>query len=125
MPDIETHHHGVTVKQPSVFTEIKDEKAPADDASITLVVSRLGNIGIMDVSLYLEYAHEKFGDPDGSDCLADYADQLLAPHPVSGRYVEVITAYDHKDRRVLLVMATKDGDRLYTWDLAAYGYGAL
>jgi hypothetical protein len=125
MPSIETHVDGRTICHPSAFTEVRDAQAPADDPSITLVVHRLGNIGIMDSSLYLEFAHEKFGDPDGSDSLADYADQVLAPHPVSGRYVEVVSAYDHKDGKVLLVMATRDGDRLYTWDLSSYGYGAL
>lgn len=113
-----------SVSHPSVFTEVKG-KDEGHGPEITLVVHRLDNIGLMEHGLFLEFAHEHFGDPTGSDDLATYADQLFAPHPKSGKYVEVVPSYERGSGTWLLVLDTVHGDRLYEWDLAGYGWGEL
>lgn len=109
-------------KLPSVSADIFGERTP-QGTEVTLIITRQGSVQMAEHDLMVRYASECLADRGMQ--LQDYADQVLAPHPVSGRYVEVMSAYDHKDGRALLVMATRDGDRLYTWDLSSYGYGAL
>lgn len=120
MPGIEING----VRHPSVFTEPTDTSADPKDPSVTLMVRRLDHVGLMDSSLYLEFAYEGFGDSSVT-ALSDYADQLMAPHPAGGQYVDVVAAYDHQDNKVLLTLATATGERLYTWELSRYGYGEL
>jgi len=109
---------------PSVWADVATQDRTGEP-EVTLVVHREGSIGLMDYGLLLEWAHERFAEPDDSDQLTAYADQILAPHPKSGRYVEAVPSYRREGRTWLLVLETVHGDRLHAWDLSGGGFGEL
>lgn len=101
---------------PSVSTEIFGRRT-ADGSEVTLVITRDGNVQLCEHDLLVEYARECLVDNRAT--LAEYADQVLAPHPMEeGKYVPVEWAYDHDGNTSKLVLfQTGQGrkGRLYEW----------
>lgn len=112
MPGIPIHNGERTVNHPSVSTEIFG-KRDANGSEVTLVITREGNVQLGEHHLLVEYARECLLDQNM--VLRDYADQVLAPHPMEeGKYVEVELAFDHDGNTSKLVLFKGRG-RLYEW----------
>lgn len=113
MPSIPIHNGERTVNHPSVSTEIFG-KRDANGSEVTLVIVREGAVQMMEHHLLVEYARECLLDQKMA--LADYAEQILAPHPLSGHYVSCDTAFDHDGNTSKVIVFPKGGKgRLYEW----------
>lgn len=101
---------------PSVSTEIFGKRT-ADGSEVTLVITREGCVQLMEHALLVEYARECLLDSRAR--LEEYADQVLAPHPMEeGKYVPVELAFDHDGNTSKVVLfQTGQGrrGRLYEW----------
>ena len=115
----------------SVSTDIFGERTP-EGTEVTLVITRQGNVQMAEHDLMVQYARECLAD--SSMQLQDYADQVLAPHPMyeDGLYVPVEWAFDHNGTHSTLVLFHKyqvgfasepgsgsgtPGGRLYEWPI--------
>lgn len=112
MPSIPIHNGERTVNHPSVSTEIFG-KRDANGSEVTLVIVRDGAVQMMEHNLLVEYARECL--LDRKMALADYAEQILAPHPMTGHYVAAVVAFDHNGNTSQVVLGQVGGGRLYGW----------
>jgi hypothetical protein len=101
-------------RYPSVSTEIFG-KRDGKGSEVTLVIVREDSVQMMEHHLLVEFAREVL--LDDRVALTDYADQVLAPHPLNGHYQPVFLALDHNGNTSKLVLATAQGGRLYEWDI--------
>lgn len=102
-------------RYPSVSTEIFGKRT-AQGSEVTLVITREGCVQMGEHDLLVEYARECL--LDRSMHLRQYADQVLAPHPLEeGRYVPVNLAFDHSGNTSQVVLFASSGGRLYEWDI--------
>lgn len=101
-------------RYPSVSTEIFG-KRDASGSEVTLIIVRDGAVQMMEHSLLTEYAREVL--MDDRMALADYAEQILAPHPMTGLYETVTAALDHNGNTSRLVLGSAQGGRWYEWTI--------
>lgn len=104
------------VSWPSVSTELVGKRTP-DGTEVTLVAVRDGAVMLAEHDLLLEFAAEVLAE--GHMALDAWAEQVLAPHPISGKLVEVFPFIDHDKGRAKLALAQRQGARvrLYEWYL--------
>lgn len=114
--------------QPSVSADIFG-KRDASGTEVTLIITRNGSVQMSEHMLMVEYAAECLTDNRMN--LHEYADQVLAPHPMdeNGLYVPVDWTFDHDGTHSTLVLFQKPqplrpsagngtpGGRLYEWAL--------
>lgn len=112
MPGIEIHNGERTVRHPSVSTEIFG-KRDANGSEVTLIIVRDGSVQMMEHDLLVEYAREVLLDK--SVHLNEYADQILAPQPMTGHYAPVSAALDHNGNTSKVVLFGDQGGRWYEW----------
>ena len=113
MPSIPIHNGERTINHPSVSAEIFGKRT-AEGSEVTLVATREGCVQLMEHTLLVEYARECL--IDGRSVLTEYADQVLAPHPMEeGKYVPVDLAFDHDGNTSKVVLFQPGGGRLYEW----------
>jgi hypothetical protein len=113
MPGISIHNGERTVRHPAVSTEIFGAGEGRSQA-VTLIITRDGNVQMGEHDLLVEYARECLLDSRMS--LAEYADQILAPHPLIGQYVHVDVALDHNGNTSKVIVFPKGGKtRMYEW----------
>lgn len=98
---------------PSVSTEIFGRR-DANGSEVTLIIVRDGSVQMMEHSLLVEYARECLLDTAMN--LRDYAEQILAPHPMGGHYVPVEAAFDHNgNTSKVIVFGAGARGALYEW----------
>lgn len=98
---------------PSVSTEVFGART-ASGSEVTLMITRDDSVQIGEHALLVEYARECLLDMKMN--LAEYADQIFAPHPLDGHYLEVDTAFDHDGTTSKVIVFPKDGRGvLYEW----------
>lgn len=115
MPTIDiTGRDGITVLHPSVSTEIFGKRT-GKGSEVTLIIVSGEHVQMMEHALLVEFAREVLLDDQVA--LTDYADQVLAPHPLNGHYQPVFLALDHNGNTSKLVLASAEGGRLYEWDI--------
>lgn len=99
-------------RYPSVSTEVFG-KRDSRGSEVTLIIVRDDSVQMMEHDLLVEFAREVLLDDNVH--LADYADQILAPHPMTGHYLPVFVALDHNGTTSSVLLASAEGGRLYEW----------
>lgn len=113
MPGISIHNGERTVRHPAVSTEIFGA-GEGRSRAVTLIITRDGNVQMGEHDLLVEYARECLLDKRMN--LSEYADQLLAPHPLTAHYIWCDVAFDHDGNTSKVILFPHGGkNRLYSW----------